>query len=103
MRKKLSKTQPILALFIAGLCLICSPLNLIATDDGQNNQELPDDFREKFRASKEKVVTGYRIEQFGWAGAPFSRMVKEYEWQACCDYTGNPMDGCSGVPNCSRK
>jgi len=71
-------------------------------DDDPQNKTLPDDFRARYRASTQKIVTGYHIEYYGFFGAPFSRIVKEYTMEPCCDFTGNIMDGCSGVKNCKR-
>jgi hypothetical protein len=48
----------------------------------------------------ERVKTGEHLEYFGWAGAPFSRLVSDYAEIRCCKKTYRVMDGCKGLKKC---
>ena len=82
--------------------LVCGySANVFADEDPKT--DLPDDYRARYTPSQERIVTGYRVEHYGFIGGAFSRIVKEYSIQPCCKFTGSMMDGCSGLRNCSTK
>lgn len=49
----------------------------------------------------DRIKTGEHFEYFGWAGAPFSRLVTDYSEVLCCKKTYRAMDGCKDLKICS--
>ncbi len=101
MKKTKHKSMWAMSLLIMLSFIIFEAMAAIPDDDPKNNT-LPDDFRARYYPSTEKIVSGYHIEHYGFIGAPFSRLVKEYTIEPCCKFSGNEMDGCSGLRNCKR-
>ena len=73
-------------------------------DDPEKNpvKEVPDGVRVGYAATFDKVVVDYPIEQFGYVGGAFSRMVPVYEFHPCCRQTNKAMDGCSAPKICAH-
>lgn len=98
MKKNIRSLNRIILLLVTIGCL--SPaLSLHADEDPKN--EVGIDIWRGYKACRQKVVTGYHLEHFGFLGGEFVRTVKEYEYQPCCRVTHDKMEGCSAGVKCS--
>lgn len=80
-------------------CMMTLPgWNLRADEDPKNQQD--PDIRRGYTPGTERVVTGYRLEHYGYLGGHFSRVIREYETVPCCK-AASAMDGCSLTRTCS--
>lgn len=62
----------------------------------------PDGVWVGYEVSHERVVVDTRLEQYGWLGGGFSRLVDVYEIRPCCQLTGRKFMGCSVGVKCSQ-
>lgn len=91
------------ALITLIICMISLTLPAVA-DDPQNgsNSEIQGAIKIGWKAGMDRLITGYKMEKYGWIGASFTRYIAIYEQRPCCFFTGKKIDGCSAPSKCNK-
>jgi hypothetical protein len=67
---------------------------------GVTTDKPPDGVLVGYRPEVERQKTGEHLEYWGWVGAPFARLVTDYDYYLCCKKTLRAMDGCKDFKIC---
>jgi len=94
--------------FLAILGLLAGNLigiSALATEEGDGttrkaNDDAPEGVLVGYQPSVERQKSGEHFEYFGWVGAPFARLVTDYDYYLCCKKTLRQMDGCKDLKVC---
>lgn len=79
-------------------------LSAFGTEEGLTGVgDPPDGLLVGYTPILEKDRTGEHYEYFGWVGAPFTRVVIDYNYYLCCKKTNREMDGCMGLKICATR
>ena len=106
-----TRTFTKIALLLAGLVLAAANgigIAALAAGEGDgiaviSTDDPPPGVLKGYMPVTERVKTGEHFEYYGWAGAPFARLVSEYSEIRCCRKTYRAMDGCKDLPICQSE